>query len=168
MIRVMQVLVATLLMAALLPLAAQPAYPNRAVRMIIPFAPGGASDFVGRIIANRLGELLGQQIIIENRAGAAGNIGMEAAARAAADGYTLYLGNIGTLSINPALYANLAVNPLTDFAPVSLVADMPSALVANTSVPAVSVKELAEFSEFLASETRRWGNVSREVGATAD
>ena len=140
--RVMQVLCAALLVVAALPVFAQGVYPSRPIRMVIPFAPGGASDFVGRIMANRLGEILGQQIVIENRAGAAGNIGMELAAKAPADGYTLYLGNIGTLTINPALYANLAVNPLTDFAPVTLVSDMPSALVTNTSFPVNSVKEL--------------------------
>ena len=142
----MQVLYGTLFaVATLLPAAnvqAQGAYPMRPIKMIIPFAPGGASDFVGRIISNRLGEILGQQIVIENRAGAAGNIGMETAAKSPADGYTLYLGNIGTLAINPALYANLAVNPLKDFAPVTLVSDMPSALVANNDLPVGSVKEL--------------------------
>ena len=126
-------------------LAQSSAYPVRPIKMVIPFAPGGASDFVGRIISNRLGELLGGQIVIENRAGAAGNIGMEAAAKAPADGYTLYLGNIGTLTINPALYANLGVNPLKDFAPVTLVTDMPSALVANVSLPVSSVKELVAY-----------------------
>ena len=120
-------------------------YPNKPVRMIIPFAPGGASDFVGRIMAVRMGELLGQQIVIENRSGAAGNIGMEAAAKAPPDGYTIYLGNIGTLAINPALFANLSVNPLKDVVPVSVVADMPSALVANTSVPANNVAELVTY-----------------------
>ena len=144
--QIIQVLYGTLFaVATLLPDAnaqAQGAYPNRPIKMIIPFAPGGASDFVGRIISNRLGENLGQQIVIENRAGAAGNIGMETAAKSPADGYTLYLGNIGTLAINPALYANLAVNPLKDFAPVTLVSDMPSALVANNDLPAGSVKEL--------------------------
>lgn len=145
--QVMQVLAGVLLVvaASLMPATharAQGTYPNRPIKMIIPFAPGGASDFVGRIMSNRLGEILGQQIVIENRAGAAGNIGMELAAKAPADGYTLYLGNIGTLAINPALYANLAVNPLKDFAPVTLVSDMPSALVANNDLPANSVKEL--------------------------
>src|SRR4029077_6189819 len=81
---------------------AQSAYPNRPVRMIIPFAPGGASDFVGRIVQPKLGGLLGQQVVVENRAGAAGNIGVEAAAKAAPDGYTAFLGNIGTIAINPS------------------------------------------------------------------
>jgi len=120
-------------------------YPNRPVKMIIPFAPGGASDFVGRIMAVRMGELLGQQLVIENRAGAAGNIGMELAAKSLPDGYTVYLGNIGTLAINPALFSSLPVNPLKDFVPVSVVADMPSALVANADIPVKNVNELAAY-----------------------
>src|SRR5689334_22429779 len=101
-------------LAALLlsPIVALAQYPTKPVHMIIPFAPGGASDFVGRIVQPKMSELLGQQIVIENRAGAAGNIGMEAAARAAPDGYTVYLGNIGTVAINPAIFPKLAVNPL--------------------------------------------------------
>jgi len=120
-------------------------YPNHPVRMIIPFAPGGASDFVGRIVAVRFSELLGQQIIIDNRTGAAGNIGMEAGAKAPPDGYTIYLGNIGTLAINPHLYSNLSINPLKDFAPVSAIADMPSGLVANNELPVKTVAELAAY-----------------------
>ena len=88
-----------------------PGYPQKPVHMIIPFAPGGASDFAGRIISQRLSEALGQQIIIDNRAGASGNIGMDAAAKAPADGYTIFLGNIGTISINPAVFSSLAVHP---------------------------------------------------------
>ena len=109
-----------LVIAWLVPALAAGQYPNRPVRMIIPFAPGGASDFVGRIIGPRLSELLGQQIVYENRAGAAGNIGLEAAAKAAPDGYTLYLGNVGTIAINPAIFRGLAVNPLKDFARFAL------------------------------------------------
>src|ERR1700716_4515010 len=99
----------------------QAGYPNHPVKMIVPFAPGGASDFVARIISPKLGEALGQQIVIENRAGASGNIGMEAAAKAPADGYTIYLGNIGTIAINPAIFPNLALNPAKDFIPITLV-----------------------------------------------
>ncbi len=119
----------------------QSVYPSRPVRMIVPFAPGGASDFVGRIISPRLSELLGQQIVIENRAGAAGNIGMEAAAKSAPDGYTVYLGNIGTVAINPAVFPNLAVNPLRDFIAVTQVVDVQDVLVANPSFAPNSVKE---------------------------
>ena len=123
------------------------AYPSKPVHMIIPFAPGGASDFVGRIVQPRMAELLGEQIVIENRAGAAGNIGMEAAARAAPDGYTIYLGNIGTVAINPAVFPNLAVNPMRDFAPVTQVVDVPSVLVVNPSFKVDSVQALVAYAK---------------------
>ena len=122
-------------------------YPNRAVRQVIPFSPGGASDFVGRIIALPLGKLLGQQIISDNRPGAAGNIGMEYAARAAADGYTLYQGNVGTLTINPNIYKVLSVKPLQDFAPITQVVDVPGSLVIHPSLPVKSVAELIKFAK---------------------
>jgi len=122
-------------------------YPNRPVRMIIPFAPGGASDFVGRIMQPRLGELLGQPIVVENRAGASGNIGVEAAARSAPDGYTLFLGNIGTIAVNPAVFTKLLVNPLTDLTAVTQVVDVPSVLVANGAFAAGSVKELVALAK---------------------
>jgi tripartite-type tricarboxylate transporter receptor subunit TctC len=123
------------------PTFAQAPYPNKPIRMIVPFAPGGASDFVARIISPRLGELLGQQVVIENKAGASGNIGMEAAAKSAPDGYTIYLGNIGTIAINPAVFASLAVNPLKDFIAVTLVAEVPSILIANPTLAANTVGE---------------------------
>jgi tripartite-type tricarboxylate transporter receptor subunit TctC len=122
-------------------------YPDRPVRMIIPFAPGGASDFVGRIMQPRLSELLGQPIVVENRAGASGNIGVEAAARSAPDGYTLFLGNIGTIAVNPAVFPKLAVNPRTDLAAVTQVVDVPSVLVANGAFAAGSVKQLAALAK---------------------
>jgi tripartite-type tricarboxylate transporter receptor subunit TctC len=125
---------------------AQSEYPSRPLRMVIPFAPGGASDFVGRIMQPRLTELLGQQIVIENRAGAAGNIGMEAAAKAAPDGYTLYLGNIGTVAINPSVFPNLPVTPTRDFTAVTQVVDVPSVLVAHPSLAAVSVREFVAYA----------------------
>src|SRR6266480_1229156 len=120
----------------------QPTYPNRPVKMIVPFAPGGASDFVARIISPKLGEALGQSIVIENKPGASGNIGMEAAAKAPADGYTIYLGNIGTIAINPAVFHDLSVHPQKDFITVTIGADVPSILLANPSVPANTVPEL--------------------------
>lgn len=122
--------------------AASAQYPTRAVRMIIPFAPGGASDFVGRILQPRLGELLGQSIVIENRAGASGNIGLEAAARSAPDGYTIYLGNVGTVAINPGVFPKLPVNPLKDFISITQVVDVPGVLVANPSFQANTLKEM--------------------------
>src|SRR5450759_3045221 len=125
----------------------QAGYPNKPVKMIVPFAPGGASDFVARIISPKLGEMLGQTIVIENRPGASGNIGMEAAAKAPADGYTIYLGNIGTISINPAVFSSLAVHPTKDFIPVSLVAELPSILVAHPSLPVNTVGELVAMAK---------------------
>ncbi|MEO8143378.1 MAG: tripartite tricarboxylate transporter substrate-binding protein [Betaproteobacteria bacterium] len=117
-------------------------YPNKPVKMIIPFAPGGASDFVGRIIQARLGELLGQPIVIENRAGASGNLGLEAAARAAPDGYTIFLGNVGTVAINPGVFTSLPVVPTRDFIPVTQVVDVPGVLVAHPSFQPSSIAEL--------------------------
>ena len=125
----------------------QATYPNRPVRIIVPFAPGGSSDVLARALAPKLSDMLGQQIVVENRAGASGNIGMEAAAKAAPDGYTIYLGNIGTIAINPAIFPNLALNPAKDFIPITLVADVPSILVANPGVPATSVAELVALAK---------------------
>ena len=114
-----------LILLALLPALAWAQYPNKPIRMIVPFAPGGASDFVGRILQPRLTELLGQQIVVENRAGASGNIGMDAAAKSAPDGYTLYLGNIGTVALNPAVFPKLGVVPTKDFIAITQVVDVP-------------------------------------------
>src|SRR3989440_6760858 len=99
------------------PSLAQSSYPNRPLKIIVPFAPGGASDFVGRIIQPRLSELLGQPIVIENRGGAAGTIGMEVAARSAPDGYTRLLAHLRSTAINPGGVTNLSINNLKDFIP---------------------------------------------------
>src|SRR5215472_9934664 len=123
-------------LASVCVLASAQGYPAKPVRMIVPFAPGGASDFVARIISPKLGELLGQTIVIENKPGASGNIGMEAAAKSPPDGYTIYLGNIGTIAINPAVFPNLSVNPQKDFIAITEVADVPSILIAAANVPA--------------------------------
>jgi tripartite-type tricarboxylate transporter receptor subunit TctC len=126
---------------------AQGNYPSKPIRMIVPFAPGGASDFVGRIMQPRMAELLGQQIVVENRAGAAGNIGVEAAAKSAPDGYTMFLGNIGSVAINPSVFPNLPVNPLKDLIAVTQVVDVPSVLVAHPSLPAATLKELVAYAK---------------------
>jgi tripartite-type tricarboxylate transporter receptor subunit TctC len=126
---------------------AQAGYPNKPIRMIVPFAPGGASDFVARIVAPKLGDALGQQVVIENKAGASGNIGMEAAAKSAPDGYTIFLGNIGTIAINPAVFSTLTVNPQRDFAPVTLVAETPSILVAHPSVGVNNASDLVKLAK---------------------
>jgi tripartite-type tricarboxylate transporter receptor subunit TctC len=110
--------------------------------MIIPFAPGGASDFVGRIIQPRFGELLGQSIVIENRAGASGNIGLEAAAKSAPDGYSIFLGNVGTIAINIGVFPKLPVTPTKDFIAVTQVVDVPGVLVAHPSFQPNSIRDL--------------------------
>lgn len=121
-------------------------YPNRPVMMIVPFAPGGASDFVARIIQHESSEILGQQIVVDNRPGAAGMIGTETAARAAPDGYTTFLGNIGTVSINPGVYAaNMRIKPDKDLTPVTICADTPSILITRPDFPANSVGELIAY-----------------------
>jgi len=120
-------------------------YPIRPIRMIVPFAPGGASDFAARLIQPGMSQFLGQQIVIENRPGAAGNVGMDLAARAAPDGYTVYLGNVGTVSINPTIFPDLTVKPDKDFIGVSLVAETPGVLIANPKFPPNSVKELVDY-----------------------
>ena len=113
---------------------AQP-YPSRPIRMVVPFAPGGATDIVGRILAPKLGERLGQQVVVDNRAGAAGNIAVEIAATAQADGYTILVGNISTNSINHLLFKKLKVNALRDLAPVTLLASIPNVILGGPKMP---------------------------------
>lgn len=126
---------------------AQSNYPQRPVRMVVPFAPGGASDFVGRILQPKLGDELGQQVVIDNRAGAAGNIGVEVAARANPDGYTLLLGNIGTMAINPSLYLKFPIKPVNDLIGITQVVDVPGSLVVHPSLPVNNVKELVDYAK---------------------
>jgi len=141
------VLLAAALLLAPLASAQQPAYPDKPIRMIVPFAPGGASDFVARIIAPPLGQVLGQQVVIENKAGASGNIGMNFAAKAAPDGYTLFLGNIGTIAINPDVFRDLTVNPARDLAAISLASEVPSILVANPAAGVATVEDLVALAK---------------------
>lgn len=117
-------------------------YPNRPVRMIVPFAPGGASDTVGRIIQPAMADLFAQQVVVDNRGGAAGNIGVEMAVKASPDGYNFLLGNIGTMAINPNYYTKFPYRPLKDLIPVTQVVDVPGSVVVHPSIPAKSVKEL--------------------------
>ena len=117
-------------------------YPSRPITLIVPFPAGGGVDAMARIAAERLTVALGQQIIIDNRGGAAGVIGTRAAAKAAPDGYTLVMSTSGTTSINPSLYVNPGYDPLKDFAPVGLVAATPIVVMAHPSFPAKSIAEL--------------------------
>jgi len=117
-------------------------YPTRNITLIVPYPPAGGVDAMARVVGQKLSEALGVQVIVDNRGGAGGTLGTRAVAKAAPDGYTLLLGHTGTISINPSLYANLAMDPRKDFAPIGLVASMPVALLANPSFPA---KTIAEF-----------------------
>ena len=120
-------------------------YPNRPVRMIVPFAPGGASDFVGRIIQPALAEQLGQQVVVDNRAGAGGNIGVQVAAQATPDGYNFLLGNVGTMAINPNYYVKFPVRPLRDLVGVTQVVDVPGCFVVHPSLPVKTVKDIVAY-----------------------
>ena len=122
-------------------------WPNRPIRFIIPFVPGGGTDLVGRTLAPKLSESLGQQVLIDNRGGAGGNIGVEIATRAEPDGYTMVLGTIGNIAVNPSLYGNLPVDPIRDLAPVSQTSLVLNMLMVHPSVPVNSVKDLIEFAK---------------------
>ena len=128
------------------PLGAQ-GYPVKPVRLITPVTAGSAVDTVARVIAQKLSDAWSQQVVVDNRVGAHGIIGTEAAARARADGYTFFLGNDATLTINPALYPKLPYDTLRDFAPVTLAANIPLVLVVHPSLPVKSVKELVALAK---------------------
>ncbi|OHE23010.1 MAG: hypothetical protein A2X92_09760 [Syntrophus sp. GWC2_56_31] len=117
-------------------------YPTRPIRMIVPFPPGGGNDILARAVGQRLSPVIGQQIIIDNRGGAGGQLGADLAAKAEPDGYTIFLGSIGNLTFLPVLKSRLPYDPVRDFSPVILLATSPFILVVNPAVPAKSVKEL--------------------------
>ena len=121
-------------------------YPNKPIRILIAQAPGSATDVISRVVGNRLSEALRQPIVIEARPGAGGAVGTEAAARSAADGYTLFMGNNSTHGSNPAVYPKLPYDAVKDFAPISFVASVPYVLVVEPSLPASSVQELIAFA----------------------
>lgn len=130
----------TLGLTAAAPAVAQ-TYPARLVTLVVPFPPGGGTDTGARILAEQLGRRWGQTVVIDNKGGAAGQIGADVVAKAKPDGYTLLLGNIGTQAINPALYPKMPYNPDTAFAPISLLAELPLAMMVNPSVPATTAAE---------------------------
>jgi len=120
-------------------------YPARSIRFIVPFPPGGPTDVLARVLGQRLAEQVGQPVVLDNRPGAGGNLGLELAARAAPDGYTIVLG-APPLAISPHLYAKLNYDPVRDFEPISLVGSMPNVLLVHPSVPAKSLKELVQLA----------------------
>jgi len=127
--------------------SAQTAYPTRPVTLVVPFPPGGGTDTGARIVAQKLGQKWGQQVVVENKGGAAGQIGADLVAKAKPDGYTILMGNIGTQAINPSLYKKLPYDPATAFAPISLVAELPLAMMVNPAVPATSAKEFVALAK---------------------
>jgi tripartite-type tricarboxylate transporter receptor subunit TctC len=143
-----------LLMAAVLlaPIVAAPgeagaqAWPTRTVTIVVPYPPGGGVDALARIVAEKLSAGLGQQVIVDNRAGGSGLVGTRAVARAAPDGYTLMLGHTGTMAINPTLYSTPGYDPRKDFTGIGLVASMPVALIAHPTFPAKTVKEVIDMA----------------------
>ncbi|MCP3023642.1 Bug family tripartite tricarboxylate transporter substrate binding protein [Cupriavidus basilensis] len=138
---------ATMLLSAAATVACADGYPEKPIRLVVPFPPGGTTDLLGRVLATRLSETLGQQVIVDNRPGAGGTIGSDAVAKAAPDGYTLMFGTVGTQSINGSLYKRLPFDTQKDFTPVALFAGVPNILVVNLKVPVHSVKELVAYAK---------------------
>jgi tripartite-type tricarboxylate transporter receptor subunit TctC len=142
--------------------AAQP-YPTKPIRLIVPFAAGGNVDITARQIAPGVSDLLGQNVIVDNRAGAGGIIGAELVAKSAPDGYTLMMGSNSTVSVAPSLYPKISYHPVRDFAPISLVATTPFVLVVHPSVPAKSVRELVALAK---SAPRKMSMASGGTGSS--
>ena len=139
-------LLGLLLLASAMPASAQQGYPARPIRFIVPFAPGGGTDFMARLVSQKLGERLGQQIIVDNRAGAGGTVGSNLVAKAAPDGYTLLLGQVSPLAISPHL-EKVPYDPVSDFSAASLLASSYHVLVVHPSLPVKSVKDLVALAK---------------------
>jgi tripartite-type tricarboxylate transporter receptor subunit TctC len=153
-------------LVATAPLAVQAqsqAYPNKPIRLVVAFPAGGSTDIIARLVAQRLGERLGQQVIVDNRGGAGGTIGTEIAARAAADGYTLTMGTTSTHVIAPAAYATVKYDPVKDFEPITLVASTPYLLVLH---PGVKANNLKEFVALAKSQPGKLNYASAGTGST--
>jgi len=135
------------LLALVATAASAQTYPTKPIRLVVPFPPGGATDILARDVAQKLTEAWGQQVIVDNRPGAGGNIGSELVAKSAPDGYTLEMGTVGTHAINASLYAKMPYDHVKDFVPVILVAGVPNVLVVNPAVPANSVAELIAYAK---------------------
>lgn len=158
-------LAATLVLAAasLAAHAADP-YPDRPVRVVVAFTAGGTTDMLARSVSQKLGQQLKQSFVVENKAGAGGNIGTEYVVRAPADGYTLLVNSVGPISINQTLYKNLAYDPLTDLVPVVQIADVPNVLVVHPSLP---VKSFEEFAGYLKANPGKLNYSSTGVGTSS-
>jgi len=120
-------------------------YPTKPIRLVVPFAPGGGNDSVARVVAAKLTEKLGQQVFIDNKPGAGGSLGADFSAKSIADGYTLFLGGIGSLAINPSMNKSLPYNPIRDFEPIILLAEAPLVVVVNPKLPVNSIQQLNDY-----------------------
>jgi tripartite-type tricarboxylate transporter receptor subunit TctC len=138
-------------------------WPAKPIRIVVPFAPGGVTDNSARVVADRLGARLGQQVIVENRGGAGGTIGAEAVAKAPPDGYTLVVGTTSTHAVAPSVYGKIGYDPVKDFAPISLIAVTPYLLVVN---PSVNVKSLPEFVGYVKARPGKLNYASAGTGST--
>jgi len=140
-----------LMMAIAASVVASPAgaqtYPTRTVTLVVPYPPGGGVDAMARVVAEKLSTALGQSVVVDNRAGGSGLVGTRAVVHSAPDGYTLFLGHTGSISINPSLYANAGFDPRRDFAPIGLVASMPVALLAHPSFPAKTIADVVAIAK---------------------
>ena len=139
--------VATLALGVITDNASAQTYPARAITLVIPFAPGGSTSIVGRGVADKISELLGEKVVIDNRPGAGGTVGTKAVAKSEPDGYTLVLGYTGTLAIGPSAYKSAGYDPRKDFAPIGMIGNAPNSLVVNPSFPAKTVAELIAYAK---------------------
>jgi tripartite-type tricarboxylate transporter receptor subunit TctC len=159
--------IARAMILALGTLASHPAlpqtYPVKPIRLVVPFPPGGSTDIIARIVAQKLSERLGQQVVVENRGGAGGTIGAEAVAKAPPDGYTLVVGTTSTHAVAPSVYGKIGYDPVKDFAPISLIAVTPYLLVVN---PSVNVKSLQEFVGYVKARPGKLNYASAGTGST--
>lgn len=139
----------------------QETYPNRPIRLVVPFAAGGSTDIVARIIAAKMGDILKQPVVVDNRGGAGGNLGAAAVARSAPDGYTVLMGTVATHAINPALYTKMPYDPVKDFAPVSLLVNVPNVVIVH---PSLNVKTTGELIALLKANPDKYDYASSGVG----
>lgn len=143
------------------PTLAQSPYPTRPITLVVPFAAGGSTDVVGRLIAQKMGELLGQQVVVENVVGAGGNVGAARVVKAAPDGYTILMGTVATHALNPLILKRKPYDPVSDFSPISLLAVVPNVLVVNPNLPAKNVQELVAL---LKSDPTKYDYASSGLG----